>query len=578
MNPDSREFILKNYRKLSSRQIAKRLNLPRTEIDKFIHEVKQRTPVEPEGEQPLSKSKEFLIAGCIFAAALLLRVFYIYHLKATPFFEPLSKTIDDGVYNLMAQEMSRGNWIGNFPFSAYRIPLYPYILAVIYFFSGQSLMAVHLIQSLAGALTPVLIYFIAKETFGSVKTGTLGAVMACFYMPFVFFENLLLGEGYSILLNLLGLLLILRALKSGEKVFLKAAVSGLLLGLSILLRPNTLIPVFFLGVYLYFVSRAATVPVKRCLALSAVFLAAAVLPMAPVAVKNYYLYKDFIPVSAVGGINLYIGNNPEADGKFALVKGVGTSLGEMVENSEKIAKQGMGRVLKPSAVSSYWARKAAAYAFSSPGHFLELLLIKIAFFFNNYEFPDILNIYFTAQFIPFLQWSPVVFGVIAILAFYGILCSFEQRNPKALLLGVFLIGYLFSVILFFVTSRYRLPAVPVLIVFAAFGLYNGICDFRFWRARPLVKLALVSCGAAIFTFWPVEKTSFGTDYNSLAIALKNKGDFESAERYYRKAMEIEPNYPSPYYNLALLLDKLGRPEEAAPLYKKHEELKREVMN
>ena len=70
---------------------------------------------------------------------------------------------------------------------------------------------------------------------------------------------------------------------------------------------------------------------------------------------------------------------------------------------------------------------------------------------------------------------------------------------------------------------------------------------------------------------------FASNYNSLGISLKKKGDFRRAEVYYRKAIEIAPEYPSPYHNLALLLDQTGRREEAALLHRKHGSLKRIKM-
>ncbi len=575
---EQRDFVLKNFKRLSSRQIAKKLELSRQEVEKIISEAKRQPLTKPAIEQGIPRSKEtFLIFG-FFVLALVLRLIYIHWLKATPFFEPLAKGLDDGVYHKMAQDISAGNWLGDLPYSAYRIPLYPYFLAVIYHFFGVSVGLVHVIQSLFGAFTPVLIYLICKEVFKSQRTALIGGILACFYAPFIFFENLLLGESLSIFLNLSGLLVLLKGLNSEGKTVLKLIFSGLLFGVSILFRPNTIIPVCFLAVYVYFALGFLKKRHLKGLALSIIFLAASFLAVVPVTVKNYCLHKDFLPLSAVGGVNLYIGNNPEADGKFHLMKEIGTELNEMIKNSEVIAQRQLGRALKPSEVSAYWSKKAVNFALSSPGPFLALMAKKTAFFLNNYEFPDILDIGFTSQFMPFLKLDLFGYGMIVVLGFCGIFLSWRQRNPSALLPGVFLAGYTLSVVLFFITARYRLPAAPIFMIFAAFAVHELIDALRFWKSKELMSFAVVALVSGVVVFWPVETTRFGTNYNSLAVALKNKGQYQEAEKYYRKAIEIEPDYPSPYYNLGLMYQKLGRRDEAEVIFRKYEEAKSKIRS
>src|SRR3989338_106613 len=149
MNTEQQEFILKNYRQLSIRQIAKQINLPRSEVSQFVRQIGEKPVLSGEFA---SKSKELLWVAGLFLLALFLRFLYLNLLKVTPFFEPLSNKLDDGVYDSIAQEISRGNWMADLPFSAYRIPLYPYFLGVLYYFFGHSIFIVHAIQSLLGSL------------------------------------------------------------------------------------------------------------------------------------------------------------------------------------------------------------------------------------------------------------------------------------------------------------------------------------------------------------------------------------------------------------------------------------------
>ena len=571
MNTEQQEFILKNYRQLSIRQIAKQINLPRSEVSQFVRQIGEKPVLSGEFA---SKSKELLWVAGLFLLALFLRFLYLNLLKVTPFFEPLSNKLDDGVYDSIAQEISRGNWMADLPFSAYRIPLYPYFLGVLYYFFGHSIFIVHAIQSLLGSLTPILIYLISKKVFRNQRAALISGLLASCYVPFIFFENLLLGESLSISLNLGSLFLLLDLFTEGKKIIPRVLLSGFLLGLSALLRPNTLVVILFLSAALYFLVGIGVKRYVKGLALSLLFVAASFMAILPIAIKNYYLHKDFLPISAVGGVNFYMGNNPEADGKFHMVEGVGTSLDEMIKNSEAIAQQEIGRPLKPSEASSYWVRKTLGFISETPSSFIKLIFKKTAFFFNHYEFPDILDINFVSQFIPFLGWNPFGYGFVMLFAIYGIGLSYRRRDANVILLWSFIASYAVSVVLFFITSRYRLPAVPVLIIFSGLALSKLIQSFKLWKTSEFLRFGLIAVASSILIFWPVQTTNFGTNYNSLGIALKNKGQFEEAEKYYRKAIELAPSYPSPYYNMSLLMRAMGREEEAAAFLQQYESLKR----
>ncbi|MBC7240772.1 MAG: tetratricopeptide repeat protein, partial [Chloroflexi bacterium] len=51
-------------------------------------------------------------------------------------------------------------------------------------------------------------------------------------------------------------------------------------------------------------------------------------------------------------------------------------------------------------------------------------------------------------------------------------------------------------------------------------------------------------------------------YNTLGGILIEEGKLEEAEVWLKKGIEVDPNYPRPYYNLAYLYYKQGKEEEA----------------
>ncbi|MEI8345662.1 MAG: glycosyltransferase family 39 protein, partial [Candidatus Omnitrophota bacterium] len=465
----------------------------------------------------------------LFLTALAVRLFYVFFLSKTPFFAPLSGTLDDGVYLKMAQSIAAGNWAGTFPLGAYRIPLYPYFLALGRCVFGGGLLWIHLIQSFFGAASVALVYLICQKVFECRRTALLAAAACAFYPAFIFFENLLVGESLSIFLNLSALALLLSDLddRAGSPTASAKArlfFAGLILGLSVLLRPNTLLAAAFAAAALWAIFKTRLKSAARAAVLGLIFFAGLASPIVPSAVKNYLAYRDFVPLSAVGGVNLYVGNNPEATGIFNLTGVLGTSLDEMINNSARIAEDALGRTLRPSQISAYWSARAADFARNSPGSFIKLFAKKTALFFNRYEFPDILDILFVAQFLPVLGAGSLAFGIVAVFGLAGLwtLRGRLVREGKMLLVTAFFGGYALSVVLFFVTARYRLPAVPFLVMFGAWAVGRRI-DAANKAGPPLKKSDVAVFLAAVWiVFRPVESVNFATNYNSLAIAMKNK--------------------------------------------------------
>ena len=54
-------------------------------------------------------------------------------------------------------------------------------------------------------------------------------------------------------------------------------------------------------------------------------------------------------------------------------------------------------------------------------------------------------------------------------------------------------------------------------------------------------------------------------YHELAERLEERRQFEAAEKYFKKALELRPMLPWPHNSLGLLYMRLGREEEARKL-------------
>ncbi|HTL70629.1 MAG TPA: glycosyltransferase family 39 protein, partial [Candidatus Eisenbacteria bacterium] len=476
------EFIRQNAGKLSARQLAKATGLSRTEIERYLERSKKTrsAAAAPEPPKPLTGPARFLLPAAVFAAALAFKFVFAHLFSQTPFFEPLSaptpKKMDDGLYDQMALEILGGNWIGDFPLGPYRLPGYAYFLAGVYKLFGHRIDAVHFLQAGLGATSVLLVYFLSREIFKDVRAAVVSSALTLLYMPLSYFENFLLGETLAIFLTLAAVCLVVRALR-GPNPAAGLLAPGLLLGVSALFRPNVLLPCGFLAVFflLYPVVRGKAW--GKGFAAAAVFSLACVAPLAPVAVRNWKLYHDFVPISAIGGVNFYLGNNAEAIGSFVETKGLSGNLDDILHESISQAEEAAGRPLKASEVSAYWSKKAFDFLAARPALAARVFGVKLNTLLNNDEMPDVLDMYFVAGFMPLLKLYRVVgFSLILLASFFAwpLLRRAEAVGPPreepsrggapggAAVVGVFLAGYALSVLAIFVSSRYRLPLVPFL--------------------------------------------------------------------------------------------------------------------
>ena len=489
----------------------------------------------------------FILSSLIFGAAFLIRLFYVLQLRTSPYF--YFPILDPLAYHDWALNIARGDWMGQYVFR--QAPLYPYILAVLYRVIGPDLMAVRLLQIAMGSLSCVLIYRVGAACLGK-RTGITAGVLSCFYVPFIFYEGMVIKTSLGIFLNLLLVLLLLSCrARSRYWNFLGA---GILLGLSALVRENVLILAPVLALWLAVTARKS--------GLVALFLAGVIIVIAPVTLRNYIVGGEFVPIACNFGFTLYSGNNPGADGTQQPPEAVRRTPEFEYPDYKLLAERAVGRSLGPTEVSRFWAGRAQEFAGRYPLIALKLLLRKLALFWNSYEIADNHNLYFFKTRHSALQIIPLGFGVIGPLCLLGMALS-VRRWRRCLVLYLFIFSYMISVVAFYVSARFRLPAVPYLIIFASAGLtsiYDLIMRKR-WGGLSLALLLLaplwVLMNMEIFT--PIE---FDAEYYNLGETCNKAGLVEEALATYKKAVETNPSHAAAYNNMGTLYDSIGREKEA----------------
>jgi tetratricopeptide (TPR) repeat protein len=189
-------------------------------------------------------------------------------------------------------------------------------------------------------------------------------------------------------------------------------------------------------------------------------------------------------------------------------------------------------------------------------------------FWNHFEIPDNYNYYFVRENVTVLRILFLGFGVVAPLGLLGLCLA--RRSPSAWLFFLFIVGYMISIVPFHMASRYRLPVVPVLILFAGHAAALAVGALR-ERRFTKVSLGLVAAVIlAVVVNWKVveEGGTFKTPYMDLGIIAAEEGDFAEAMRYYEKALEIDPHFAPALYNMGNALASQGEFRRAADAYQR----------
>jgi len=503
--------------------------------------------------------------AAIFLLALCYRGLCYLDVGAHPLFR--YPVVDAGQHDAWAQRIVAGNWLGRGPDDVFKPPLYPYFLAGMYGLGGRHIWLVQGTQFVLGALSCVLLAALGARLLGR-PVGVVAGVISAFYAPYVFFEMQLLTPALSIFLNLSAMLLLLSATREGPAVqpaegekaarqrpelkswsYARLLAAGGLLGISAGVRPDVLLPAFLVLAYLLWSMRH--MPWRPWIAGGVCLAGGLALAIVPVTWRNYCITQRFILVSSNAGMNFYIGNSASADGISSVPVGL---------RWERMVARVPQEVLEdPAAAGRWWTRAAWHDIEAAPLAAVCRLAKKAAAVFNCREFRNNICYHFMQQRSWLLRVNPLQFAAVLPMAAWGLVRLWRrgtapQRRACVLCL-LWVTGYWIAGVAYFVTARFRLPALPFLILPAAWGAVEVVRAIRQRHYRTLVGCAAVVLlsGALCWPMWfGRPQDAWALDQVNLGNSLSAAGDRRGAAEAYRRALEYDVNDPDAHYLLAHL--------------------------
>src|SRR3989339_364413 len=437
---------------------------------------------------------------CIFILALIIRLYIFFKLRGDFWFQ--TTLIDDYAYNSWAHKILSGDLLSKFSGKFFLNPGYPYFLALIYKIFGDKQSIIITLQYLIGSFSCVLVYFLGKKVFNN-------------------------------------------------KIVL---ISGILLGITTLLRPNIFLFLFFVLIWLWvFLKISILQKIKNTL----FFLMGLIIILLPMIMRNWIIEKKFTPLPATvsSGINFYIGNNPEAKGTNKPSSFSRPTPEYMIQDFQREAEKRLDKVgLKEEEVSEFWFSESLKWIKKEPFKYLKLLFLKINLFINSYEAPgnftlEIVKKYTNIFGMPLISW-----GLIFPLGMAGIVLSLfyiKIRFEYNIIFYLYSIIYLLTSLLFFVLSEYRMPITPILILYGAYFIHSIFEKIKERKIKQIVisfimLIILLGISNAKIGYKEVPESA----HYFMGIILENKGFINEAILEYRKSVESNPMFVQSHINLA----------------------------
>ncbi len=480
---------------------------------------------------------------------MLLRALYFLEHTGSPLFAlPL---LDQKYYDGFARALLGEGSLRDF--AGFRPMLYPLFLAAWYWIAGPAMGIVLAIavQHALGVATALLVASVAGRMFRSARAALAAGLLYALASPPLYFEGDLLIEPFLAFLVMALLWLIAHTVaQSGGRRIAGWIACGVLASFAAQARPNM---VLFFAAFpavagLHWLSCRRRESLLPLLALAAAFVTQALWGFANARQSGYYQF-----VTGAGGINLYVGNNRQADGMIPRQARAATYSGEYRDSIQVFAEQEYRREIAargtapsddPRVISDFWSAKARGEIAADPPRWIGLMLKKSWLMAWNHEVANNNSFSFILREESLLlRLLPVRWWLLLALAPAGAWFAWRRGDRRILAFVVaHILLYSASIALFFVNSRFRIPIWPTMAILAGGGV-AWAWDFGRHPARERLALCSAALGMAALSlanWWRVPPDDYSRDYFFRSIANFEIGRPADAVADARRAVELDP--------------------------------------
>ena len=277
-----------------------------------------------------------------------------------------------------------------------------------------------------------------------------------------------------------------------------------------------------------------------------------------------------------GAYNLWAANQPGSNGRYytqhVSLPPVLAEKNPARAESMLLYQQETGRPPTDiAAMNAHWHAKFLGYIVQHPFAWLGQLGRKAYALLNDWEQYNNKTYIFHHDLSPWLRWNRLGFGILFLLGFIGAFRLVVESPRTAASLALIAAVTAASVLLFFVSARFRLPLAALATALAG----GAFMSPAHWRTWPLARRQILAVGwilSALLTFSTFDgvrsRATLVQDHALLARAAATVGDDALAWSEAQAALALQPGHPdagriavASYFNR--LLDGTALPADEA---------------
>jgi len=187
-------------------------------------------------------------------------------------------------------------------------PVYTVFLYLHFLFFGKNYLPVELSQALIASVSALVLALIGRRMAGE-RVGIISGFLFALYPTYAYWCALPLQLTVDIFMLELSILLVMLAFDRQKLAY--HILAGAWIGLTALSKSFYL---SFLILYLAWVWLWQRPNLKSIVYAGCVWAACAALVITPWSIRNYRVFREWVPLTTNGGANLWYGNNPNATG------------------------------------------------------------------------------------------------------------------------------------------------------------------------------------------------------------------------------------------------------------------------